>query len=98
TRFTRNTFGTINAAFIGRAQVGLGSDWQAWAGASAGNEDFLVGPPTNQSVRTLRTRSAFAGVGWSGVPGWDVRLDVVGTHSEPRLSRAGAALSLARSF
>jgi YaiO family outer membrane protein len=97
-RFTRNTFGTINLATIARAQVGLAPDWQAWVGVAVGNEDFLVGPPRDQSVRTLRTRSAYAGAQWTGLPGWTVRLDVVGVHSEPRLSRAGASLSLGRSF
>jgi YaiO family outer membrane protein len=97
-RFTRNTFGTINLAAIARAQAGLAPDWQAWVGVAVGNEDFLVGPPGNQSVRTLRTRSAYAGAQWTGLPGWTVRIDVVGVHSEPRLSRAGASLSLSRSF
>lgn len=97
-RFTRNTFGTINLAAVARAQVGVAPDWQAWVGVAAGNEDFLVGPPSSQSVRTLRTRSAYAGAQWTGLPGWTVRLDIVGVHSEPRLSRAGASLSLARAF
>jgi YaiO family outer membrane protein len=97
-RFTRNTFGTVNVAAIGRAQTALAPDWQAWVGVALGNEDFLVGPPGDQSVRTLRTRSAYAGAQWTGVPGWTVRLDVVGVHSEPRLSRAGVSLSLSRSF
>jgi len=97
-RFTRNTFGTINFAGIARAQADIAPDWQAWIGVAAGNEDFLVGAPPIQSVRTLRTRSAYAGAQWTGLPGWTLRLDVVGVHSEPRLSRAGAALSVARSF
>lgn len=97
-RVVRNDVGTVNLAGIARARLDVNEAWSAWLGASAGNEDFLVGPPGAQELRTLRTRSAVSGASWSGLPGWTLRLDVTAVDSDPRLSRAGATLSVVRSF
>lgn len=97
-RVIRSAVETVNLAGIARVTRRISAGWRVRAGLAAGEEDFRVGRPPRQELRTLTTRSLFGGVEWSHPEGWSVRLDLTGVDSDPRLDRAGGALSLVRSF
>lgn len=97
-RVIRSAVETVNLAAIGRVARRLSPDWRAWAGLAAGEEDYRVGRPPAQRLRTLTTRSAFGGAAWTGPAGWSLRVDLSGVESDPRLDRLGASLSVTRRF
>lgn len=97
-RVIRSAVETVNVAAIGRASRRLSDSWRGWIGLAAGEEDYRVGRPPDQSLRTLTTRSAFAGTEWSGLDPWSVRMDLSGVASDPRLDRIGVSVSVARRF
>lgn len=97
-RMIRSAVETVNVAGIGRIRRRIGEDWQVRIGVAAGDEDFLVGPPADQVLRTLRTRSVFGGVERDVSRAWAVRLDLTAVDSDPRLDRYGGSVSVARSF
>lgn len=97
-RAIRSAVETVNVAAIGRVARRISADWRAWAGLAAGEEDYRVGRPPVQRLRTLTTRSAFGGAAWTGPAGWSVRVDVSGVESDPRLDRLGGSLSVTRRF
>lgn len=97
-RVTRSAAGTTNPAGIVRVTRRLSSDGRVWLGAAGGEEDFLVGRPPDQRLRTLDTRSLVGGVEWALPADWTVRLDVTGVDSDPRLDRAGGTLTVTRAF
>jgi YaiO family outer membrane protein len=97
-RVIRSAVETVNLAGIGRVRRRIGGGWQLRIGLAAGEEDFLVGPPGEQELRTLRTRSVFGGVERELSPAWSVRVDLSAVDSDPRLDRYGGSVSVTRSF
>lgn len=97
-RVIRSAVETVNLAGIARVTRRISADWRAWAGLARGEEDFLVGRPPAQDLRTLRTQSLFGGVGVELTPRWSARLDLMGVDSDPTLDRMGAGLTVTRTF
>lgn len=97
-RVIRSAVETVNLAGVARVTRRISPDWSAWIGVAKGEEDFLVGRPPAQQLRTLRTRSLFGGLGHDISPAWTVRVDVTGVDSDPILDRIGASLTVTRTF
>lgn len=97
-RVIRSAVETVNFAGIVRVTRRIAPDWSARIGLARGEEDFLVGRPPTQELRTLRTRSLFGGVEHDVSPGWTARVDLTGVDSDPTLDRVGASLTVTRTF
>lgn len=97
-RIIRSAVETTNLALIGRVARRLSASWSVRLGVARGEEDFLVGRPPRQSLRTLTTRSLSAGVEHELARGWSVRMSATGVDSDPRLDRLGVSILLTRAF
>lgn len=97
-RVIRSAVETVNLAGIARVTRRISADGRAWVGLARGEEDFLVGRPPAQELRTLRTQSLFGGLEVSFAPGWSGRLDLMGVDSDPTLDRMGVALTVTRTY
>lgn len=97
-RLIRSAVGTTNLAAIGRVTRRITPSWSVRMGLARGEEDFLVGRPPDQSLRTLTSRSLSAGVEHHPSGGWTVRLDLTGIDTDLGIDRAGGSLTVARAF
>lgn len=97
-RIIRSALGTTNVAAIGRVTRTITPSWSVRMGVARGEEDFLVGPPPEQSLRTLTSRSLSAGVEHDLSGGWTVRLDLSGVDTDQGIDRLGGSLTVARAF
>lgn len=97
-RVIRSALETTNVAAIGRVTRRISSAWSVRMGVARGEEDFLVGRPPGQSLRTLTSRSVSAG-GEHRLPGrWTVRLDVTGVDTDQGIDRLGGSVTVTRAF
>lgn len=97
-RIIRSAVETVNLAAIARVTRSITDAWSVRLGLARGEEDFLVGRPPGQTLRTLTTRSVFAGVEHDLPGAWSARLDVTGIDTDQRLDRLGGSVALSRSF
>lgn len=95
---TRTLHDTFVGAALGRATLRVTDRLELWAGAAAGEEDFVVGSGAGREVRTLESRTLLLGGRVRMPGGWSVRWDLTGTASDPRLDRAGGAVQVGRAF
>lgn len=97
-RVIRSALETTNVAAIGRVTRRISGSWSVRLGLARGQEDFLVGRPPDQSLRTLTSRSLSAGVEHEPGGGWTVRLGLAGIDTDRGLDRLGGSVAVARSF
>ncbi len=97
-RLVRSALETTSIAAIGRVTRRIPGGWSVRIGVARGEEDFRVGRPPGQSLRTLTSRSLSAGVERRLTDGWTVQLDLAGVDTDQGLDRFGASVTLARTF
>lgn len=97
-RLIRSAVRTTNVAAIGRVTRRITASWSARMSVARGEEDFLVGRPPEQSLRTLTSRSLSAGIEHDPAGGWTVRLDLSGVDTDQGIDRLGGSLTIARAF
>ncbi len=95
---SRNPSRRTDAAGFVRVTRTLSTRVDAWAGAGAGRESYLVGAPPAQAVRTLETLTATAGARIRAGNGFTIRVDATAVRSRPVLSRRGVAIAFERQF
>lgn len=97
-RLIRSALETTNVAAIGRVTRRISDAWSVRVGVARGEEDFLVGRPPNQGLRTLTSRSLSAGAEHELSGGWTVRLDLAGVDTDQGIDRLGGSVTVARAF
>ena len=97
-RVIRSALETTSVAAIGRVTRRLSDAWSVRLGVARGEEDFLVGRPPNQDLRTLTSRSLSAGAEHELSSRWTVRLDLSGVDTDQGVDRLGGSVTVSRSF
>lgn len=97
-RMIRSALGTTNVAAVGRVTRRISGSWSLRVGLARGEEDFLVGRPPGQSLRTLTSRSLSAGAEHEPGGGWSVRLDLAAIDTDQGIDRLGGSVTVARAF